>query len=213
MKRCGAIRSSPIDVAAEVCPRVSSHRLLPLGSCPGLQTTPRVVAHKAMTRQARLVLRDCEAALDDLRVGASGLRWTTRWVAAVALLRAVGHVLDKVDAQTAGPIGDAVRYEYAALKATKPDPAIFWEFIERERNNILKVYQFAAKQNVTLRPATVCVDRKTGEARSDASGSTEYQHVMSSGPFAGRDPRDLVGEAIGWWRQYLDRVDMRSGVT
>jgi hypothetical protein len=30
---------------------------------------------------------------------------------------------------------------------------------------------------------------------------------MRDGPFAGRDPRALAGEAIEFWRAYLDAID------
>ena len=47
------------------------------------------------TKHARAVLSDCEESLLDLHVAKQdSLR--RRWVATVSLLRAVGHVLDKV---------------------------------------------------------------------------------------------------------------------
>jgi hypothetical protein len=30
---------------------------------------------------------------------------------------------------------------------------------------------------------------------------------MRNGPFAGQDPRDVVKQAITWWRQYLGEID------
>jgi hypothetical protein len=164
-----------------------------------------------MTATARLVLLDCEAALEDLRAGPTGLVWRTRWAAAVALLRSVGHVLQKVDVKSSTAMGRAVREAFATLKATKPEPAIFWGFIEEERNSILKEYRTAARQNVTLRPGTTGINLRTGEEFEVApSLPTLYEHVMSDGPFAGRDPRDLVREAIDWWRTYLDGIDRRA---
>jgi hypothetical protein len=111
-----------------------------------------------MTATARLVLLDCEAALEDLRAGPTGLQWRTRWAAVVALLRSVGHVLQKVDAKSSRAMGQAIREAFADLKATAPEPRIFWTFIEEERNNILKEYRSSAKQNVTVRPGTTGAD-------------------------------------------------------
>jgi hypothetical protein len=162
-----------------------------------------------MTTKARQALLDCEAALQDLRSGATGLLWRTRWVAAVSLLRAVGDVLNKVDGERGPELRAAIDAEHAQLKATEPEPQIFWGFIRKERNNVLKAYQFNAGQGVTVRPGAIIFNTTTGEDLSVPSGPTTYEHVMRGGPFAGQDPRDVVQQAIEWWRAYLDRVDAR----
>jgi hypothetical protein len=156
-------------------------------------------------------LLDCEAALEDLRSGATGLQWRTRWAAAVALLRAVGHVLLYVDGERSDELRSAVAAEHALLVASKPEPQIFWGFIREERNNVLKAYQFNAGQSVTVRPGGISFNLTTGEEDLSfgPSGPTTYEHVMRGGPFAGHDPRDVVEQAIEWWRAYLDRVDAR----
>ena len=125
----------------------------------------------------------------------------------MALLRAVGHVLEKVDAEENPVVRAIVSAEWDRLKTTKPEPAIYWEFIERERNNILKAYRFGARQNVTLRPGSIHVNLATGESVSLPGGPTTYEHVMAGGSFAGQDPRDVVSAAIAWWREYLGRID------
>ena len=53
----------------------------------------------SMTQRSRQVLADCESALSDLRQ-ASQTELRRRRATAVALLKAVGHVLDKVDGET-----------------------------------------------------------------------------------------------------------------
>ena len=62
-------------------------------------------------------------------------------MAALALVRAVGHVLDKMDANENGP-RPGLEVAYAKWKANRDEHRIFWEFIEEERNNILKEYTF-----------------------------------------------------------------------
>lgn len=160
-----------------------------------------------LTQYARLALQDCRAALEELRANPTGLVWRTRWAAAVALLRSVGHVLEKVDGARDPAMAKAVRAKFADLKAKRPEPEIFWEFIEPERNNLLKEYRTAAKQNVTVRPGTAHLNPRTGEQHSTPGLPALYEHVMSDGHFQGRDPRDLVQEAIDWWEGYLNEVD------
>ena len=82
---------------------------------------------------ARAVLADCDQALEELKV-ARQETLRRRWLTMVALLRAVGHVLDKVDGATSPALRTVINQRYAALKASRPDPAIFWHFIEEERN-------------------------------------------------------------------------------
>jgi hypothetical protein len=160
-----------------------------------------------MTANARAVLSDCEAALGDLRSGATGLLWRTRWVSVVTLLRAVGHVLDKVDGRRDPKLKAVIASAYADLKSTQPEPSIYWQFIEQERNNVIKAYEFGVQQNVTVRPGALWHDTRTGEWGSTESGPTTYEHLVRDGPFAGQDPRDVVEQAIRWWHEYLDALD------
>lgn len=147
-----------------------------------------------MTQNARRVLNDCKLVLRELQSEPRGAQFRIRWVAAVALLRAVGHVLSKEDSRAGLAMAQAVDSEWDNLKTTKPEPRIFWQFIEDERNNVLKAYQFRAGQSVIIR----------------IGGPTTYTYEMTSGPFVGRDPRALVSEAIDWWELYLDKVDRRA---
>ena len=142
--------------------------------------------------QSRTVLEDCKVALAEIRDGVSGREWRIRWVAAVALLRTVGYVLRKVDAATDPLLKSVIDAAWDQLSATKPQPTIFWAFIEEERNNVLKEYRLSAGQGTTVRPGT---------------GPTLYEYAMSSGPYAGRDQRAVLQEAIDWWGSYLAAIE------
>jgi hypothetical protein len=131
-------------------------------------------------------------------------------VAAVALSRTVGHVLDKVDGERSPQLRAAVDAAFEELKAASPEPQIFWEFIKQERDNLLKVYEFGVQQNVTVRPGAPWFNLATGESGSVGGGPTTYEHLVRGGPFAGQDPRDVVQQAIDWWKGYLADVDRRA---
>jgi len=103
-----------------------------------------------MTARARIVLSDARDALSDLADGVSGSEWRRRWVTAVVLLRAVGHVVDKVDAESSPAMHRAIADAWRGLGASKPEPIIFWDFIDAERNNVLKEYLLSAGQGVTV---------------------------------------------------------------
>ena len=78
-----------------------------------------------MALAARLVLTDCEKALEelndcdvDLETSLSPMR-RRRWMAIVALLRAVGHVLKNVDGASNPTLGRIIKAEWDAVTKTK----------------------------------------------------------------------------------------------
>src|ERR1700722_16382346 len=76
--------------------------------------------------------------------------WVLIWAGTIALLRAVGHVLDKEDAESDARVKKVQRAWWNTLKATKPDPSIFWEFIERDRNLLLKQAELTVHPSATV---------------------------------------------------------------
>jgi hypothetical protein len=169
------------------------------------------------TRASRTVLEDCKTAAAEMTDGISGPAWRWRWVAIVALLRAVGHVLSAEAEQGAPPFRAAAAAWWKALKASKPRPPIFWEFIEEARNDAVKEYVLHAGQGVT-----VFAQAAVGGWAVSAPGeeveftepppmppprSPEYCYPMTRGPFAGRDQREVIAEAIAWWQDQLDAID------
>jgi hypothetical protein len=163
--------------------------------------------------QARAVLEDCRIALLELRADPRGVQWRLRWCAVLALLRTVGHVLSKVDASStsiAPEFRDEAARWWKELNRTKPEPLIFWEFIEKDRNALLKEYQFSAEQGIILRGDLNTVP--LGALPLGASVA-EPTYLMKDGPFAGRDQRDVVQEAIDWWDDQLEEIAVRAAAT
>jgi len=146
-----------------------------------------------MTEAARRVLDSCRGAVDDLPDGIQGDAWRRRWITAVVLLRAVGHVLKNVDSDQDHAYRDAIDAAWDSITTSKPNPLIFWGFIEDERNNILKENLTVAGQGVTV--------------HLGAKPWSEHHYLINSGPFNGREQRDLLREAIAWWEGYLDQID------
>lgn len=163
-----------------------------------------------MTAAAREVLEDCRGALTELSDGVHGRQWRRRWLVAVVLLRAVNHVLDKVDGESTPAYRAAVSKWWTRMKTTKPDPAIYWQFIEDERNNIIKQYRTVAGQGVTVRLGGIELNLHTGEQSADPPGPAIYHYTINSGPFAGREQRSLLAEAIAWWERELDTIDQAT---
>jgi len=129
-----------------------------------------------MTMRARSVLADCEHALADFSASVgTNHAMRPRWVSLITWLRAVGHVLEKVD-RPASDHAIQVRIEAAWDQLrNEPRPHIFHDFVEAERNDTVKQYEIgvAANQKIhgawTAQGAPLYVSHVPGAATLSAS--------------------------------------------
>ena len=164
-----------------------------------------------MTEAARRVLGDCKAALDMLEDEEHEQRWKVLWAGAMALLRAVGHVLRKVDGEDARlrPLIDAA---YDRWKADRSTIAVFWKFIEEERNNILKEYRFSVLDSAEV---DLCVVEVLGGPESGQALVHETPFGLGENLFrpvtegfgAGEDGRIVYRQAMKCWDAELFRIE------
>ncbi len=158
---------------------------------------------------AYLVLHDARVSRNELRV-AQGEDWRRSWISTVTFLRCVGHVLDKVDGKINNKAREVIDEWWGKLKESKPNPTIFWGFIESERNTALKAYSSSVR--VEIKPA---VDENSrikfsakGPALSMIPGPDSIaKFLYSEVPFEDCDPVELVDEAIAWWAIQLKLIE------
>lgn len=168
-----------------------------------------------MTYKARTVLSDCRIALALLENETDLQKWRILWAGAIALIRAVGHVLDKVDG--GDPIIKQVAKESFLRWRVDDEHAIFPQFIERERNILLKEYnsevhpleEVPVVWEAVLQPAD---GGKQSAKKTIALGDIinlgeNIYRPMFEGPWQGDDCRDLYEEAIRWWEEQLNAID------
>ena len=108
-----------------------------------------------------------------------------------------GARFGKVDAKKDTRLAIIVRDKYEAWKRDKPSYPIFWEFIEDERNRILKEYDYgflAGSIEVTTGNELFVVDANLFKPLAD-------------GRFAGEDCRDILRDAIAWWDLQLAEIN------
>ncbi|MEO9899293.1 hypothetical protein [Nisaea sp.] len=106
------------------------------------------------------------------------VEWRLFWVAGVALLRTVGHVLAKVDTNASEEHAQAIASWWKQIRSNKENSWIFWQFIEKERNNLLKTYTFGAQFSLHGDEAKIIFED-------------------------GEDAFERFREAVYWWRHQL----------
>jgi len=165
-----------------------------------------------MTNKARIVLNDCRVALTLLEDETDLQKWRILWAGAVALLRAVGHVLDKVDGSN--PIIKRVAKDSFLRWKTEEEHRIFTEFIDKERNILLKEYNSDVHplEEIPMALEAVLQPLNGGDPITVTLGDIinlgeNIYRPMLEGPWQGTDSRDLYKEAIEWWEQQLDFID------
>jgi len=146
-----------------------------------------------------------------LRQQPTGMAWIVKWAGALALLRAVGEALKNVDVQANSALREARR---KWKRRENPDSqAIFKKFIQYDTNRLLHYAEVKTGQSaMVFAQSAVAVATAYGEDRTPRPPAPPvpppiYSYHMNGGPFHGRDPRDIVQEAIDWWQQQIDAME------
>jgi hypothetical protein len=167
-----------------------------------------------MTFSARKVLDDCELALEFLEQATSDQIWRVHWFAAVVLVRTVGDVLDKVDGidpRYAAPIKTA----YKAWQSDRSASKIFWEFIKCQRDRLVHEYDSDAHptDKISLLFEMDLVSKSDGLRHKQHEIFELDENIyrpMLAGPWEGEDARDVLTEAIEWWKVELEKIDFAA---
>jgi hypothetical protein len=150
---------------------------------------------------ARAPLRDAQWAVQRLEATDDATEFRVLWAATAALLRTVGHVLDKVDGEASPALRTAVDTWWREVKRNRDSNPIFWQFIEQERNNVLKEYRLGYVEG----DVTIAADGQTYTLESPI-----YKPLAS--PFFNfEDARDIAVDAIEWWDRQLRSIENSLG--
>ncbi len=152
-----------------------------------------------MTTAARKALSDLEYAHSLLEVEESTQRFRILWVASISLSRAVGHVLEKIDSKASPELRATISKAYLSWKQDPETHQIFFEFIEDERNSVLKEYEFGFMSGP--------IDVMVLPDGTSFSLSENLFCPLAGGRFAGEDCRDVLQLAISWWKAQLASID------
>ena len=166
-----------------------------------------------MSQNARRVLTDCKLAARELESAEADPDLARiRWVTCLALLRAVGHVLRKIDAEALGrvPLAEELFEKWQQEE-------MFQKFIEQERNEILKEYLHRIE--VVEKGEKVFLDIGGGHKLLLEEGGgallvqDTWREIAKASGYkskSGASPVEIVNMAIHWWEEKLAEYDAAS---
>lgn len=136
--------------------------------------------------------------------------WKVSWIGACALLRSSVAVF-QIDAKSCidPKIRQEIRSEWDSIKLKKEHHPIFWEFLRKERDNILHQYEWAAyevwmdQDGATRPPRMSLLEVKP----KDVSAVL----VMRGGPYKGRNSLGLLKESAEWVEARISGAIRRAG--
>lgn len=150
-----------------------------------------------MQLAARKVLEDVISTHEMLEHETDPQRFRILWIAAISLCRSVGQVLDKIDGKTSSSWSNRIRSQWKEIQSNVDRNLIFHEFIEKERNLILKEYEIGY---ISEKFSITDGDRHLGILDEG------LYSPLSSGHYAGEDCRDVMEEAISGGIKNLPRL-------
>lgn len=148
---------------------------------------------------ARRVLRDAYRARHDFSVALDLDDLATirlRWITAITILRAVGHALRKIDAARSCALCSAIDSAWNRWKSQPFQHLIFNEFIEKERNTILKEY----RSSLFPSPA---------EKQGMLDAPAIYPAILIGD--RAYSPLQAIEVSIEWWETELWHIEAQAG--
>ena len=140
------------------------------------------------------------------------MSWHLLWVAAVVLLRSVGHVMEKVDVAGDASLHTPAQAAYRRWK--NPEAAehrIFRDFIEEERNLIIKEYAHRISRGpVTLVSGSAATESERQPPETFLARGNLFRPMLA-GSYMGEDGRDVGDEAIAWWKRERGAIERAAG--
>jgi|SRR5580658_183103 hypothetical protein len=164
-----------------------------------------------MTTAARHVLKDCRLAHAMLEDETEPDKFRVLWVAASALIRSVGQVLDKIDGQDPH-LRAVARERYNLWRKDNAEHLIFRNFIKQERDLVIHEYRSNLDPRENL-PVAIIDGRPALISETDAAVDSSYRldenifRPFAGGRWAGEDVRDVLLEAMEWWERELTVID------
>lgn len=168
-----------------------------------------------MKFKAELLLNDCNRAIEMHSDAYQKEEFRLSWFTIVCLLRAIGHVLLKVDRPAAPPgLQKIMDEKWKEVEKNRPD--IYWKFILEERNRFIKEYTHTVDRSISFehqfagQGPLVTVSINVGQSINSYFGTPQdMKSAIASGVYKGRNEKEVATEALKWWEDYINDIKAR----
>ena len=153
-----------------------------------------------MTNFSHEALRFCKMAVDELLTTSfDDEKWKYRWVSVVALLRTVLHVYIKIDTPH-----NKSNSEYKEYWSNKKKEDIFCNFIERERNLVIKEFDFKNVSKVNF----ILTTENEMELEAESGDAFLTENIVIVKDF-NIPVSELLYSALNWLEEYLCEMNIK----
>lgn len=157
------------------------------------------------------VASDCEWEINRLRKDSPYISgWRIRWAGLCSLLTTSVHLMKNKDAKACIPsaVKQALIDKWNEIGEDRSGNQIYWDFIRKERNNILKEYEFAAYEAILDSQGNNKPKKSLIYMLSD--GESEAL-VLRGGPYEGRLGLDVAEEGVLWLKGVVNGCLLKAG--
>jgi hypothetical protein len=136
--------------------------------------------------------------------------WKVRWIGACAILRTAITLFQK-DAKSCidKTLRAEIFNEWSLINRHKDDHPVFWEFLKKERDNIIHAYEWGAYQVWMAADGSLSAPKLS--LLSVRPEDTRSILLMRGGHFKGRNSLEIMTEAAQWVEARIFAAIERSG--
>ena len=137
--------------------------------------------------------------------------WRVIWLGVCTTLRSAIDLF-KIDQKIciSREIGSQIKCEWEDIKKNSERHPIYWNFLHRERNNIIHEYKWSAYE-AWMKPDGSVQSPPSILGRLLVSDGASAVLLMKHGDYAGRDSLDLLKEAADWVEARIFAAVVRAG--
>ncbi|SFV28065.1 hypothetical protein [Hyphomicrobium facile] len=137
--------------------------------------------------------------------------WKIIWIGTCTILRTAIDLF-RADQQSCLPkqIRDEIAAEWNLIRVQQNEHAIFWDFLRKERDNILHQYEWGAYE-AWMKPDGTFRAPNLSLLTLDEDGARPIL-LMKGGPFEGRNSLDLLKEGADWVEARIFSAIRRAGL-
>jgi hypothetical protein len=135
--------------------------------------------------------------------------WRVHWVAATTLLRAAIDLF-QIDQKMCHPqLALGVRKEWQDISDRRVEHAIFWEFLRKERNNIVHEYKWSAYERFLDRAGDVVLNPSI---LTLGIGDYDRELLIHEGKYTGANAFSVLESCRDWVDARLNSAIERAGL-